>query len=429
MFCKHCGNQLNETDAFCNRCGNPQAESHDIMQSSMQKNDCEISKAEKIARIINILFFIFAYCVSLITFIYIAAEEGGVSPSVFPAIVILVLTILLHLFVFKKKQIKRIKNKFKKKPKLSNIFVSVIYIVLPLILFFGSFEYSYYVTIGNSQAVAMRYMKRTLKENLKNPESLQIHDITYKGQNQIEDDNYRYYNIVIEYSAQNGFGGYTRDSIEKHLQVNKSTASVFEISMKEYTDKMIEFFDNRNAKQYSEKLSSISENIPFDLLCTRTLNYDSVYDFLKDNEFELDVTHFKGGEQKGAIEIATNTTFDKFEGELSFYFEKDNQQLRRIEFLWCPDIVFYDEELGSKRLGEGQTADIKDINRISTDISKILQVNYTDVSGNNNSLYDNSYMWQLGDNISVVLEWVQYEKDGVIAVDHIYLKGINEQVE
>lgn len=198
----------------------------------------------------------FSYCVSLITFIYIAVEEGSISPSVFPAIVIFALTLLLHLFVFQKKRMKKIKDKFHENPKLSTIFVCVIYIVLPLVLFFGSFEYSYYVTIGNSQAVATRYMKRTLKESLKNPESLQIHDIENQSLNQMEDEHYRYYDIVIEYSAQNGFGGYSKGRMEKYLQINKSTASVLEISMAEYIDKMIEIFDDKNTEQNFEKFLS-----------------------------------------------------------------------------------------------------------------------------------------------------------------------------
>ena len=107
-------------------------------------------------------------------------------------------------------------------------------------------------------------------------------------------------------SAQNGFGGYTRDSIEKHLQIDKYTANVTEISKKEYTNKMIEFFDRRNQEQYSESLSALSVDIPFDFICDRNVTYECVVHCVNGKDgVELDAFNYKSGEQKGAVELRT----------------------------------------------------------------------------------------------------------------------------
>jgi len=412
MYCKHCGNQIDDNSLFCNKCGKSQTDENKVKLSKKEK--IKVGKAEKIARVINILFFVFAYFVAFTTFVDIAVAEGGINPAVLPAIIIFVGTLLLNIFVFKKKQIAKIKEKCGEHKRVKKIIVSAIYILLPIILFFGSFEYSYYVTIGNSEAVAQRYMKSSLREELKNPESLQLHNITFKGQNKIEDETYRYYNIVIDYSAQNGFGGYARDKYEKHLRVNKTTAQVTEISMKEYTDKMIEVFDNRRIEQYKDKLSSINTNIPFDLICNSQLTYNDVNIILEDSyDYLLQTTQYKGGNQKGAIEITTECTFDKFNGQLLLYFEKENQQLRRIEFCWNPQILYYDENEGSKKIGEGQTATITDITNIEKTISDALKIQSKDVSGQNQSLYPNAYLWEIDDVMSIELEWADDENNGI----------------
>lgn len=144
MFCKYCENVTNDTDVYCSKCGKSQIEKNETVASE------KTTKIEKIARVINVLFFVFTYLVSLVIFIYIAVEDGGISPAVISAIIIFVITLLLNILIFRKKNIFVIKNKFKANKKLFSSVVSIIYIVLPLVLFFGSFEYSYYVTIGNS---------------------------------------------------------------------------------------------------------------------------------------------------------------------------------------------------------------------------------------------------------------------------------------
>lgn len=427
MFCRYCGNEIKDNDAFCSKCGKSQS---DDKANKISKEKYQSTKIKKVARLINILFFAFAYLVSFVTFIYIAVEDGGISPAVLPAIIIFIITLLLNLFVFRKKQISAVKSKFKNNKKVSNIIIAAIYIILPLALFFGSFEYSYYVTIGNSQAVATRYVKRTLKSNLKNPESLQIHNITYKGEEGLEDDDYRYFNVTIEYSAQNGFGGYTRDTLEKHLQVSKSTANVIEISAKDYKDKIIEYRDKENKKLYSEGLSSLSDDIPFGLICDRNMSYDSVVNYFNGkDDFELDTFNYNAGKNEGAIELTTEVSYCKLDGQLTFFFEQGKNNLRRIEFLWSPNVVFYDEEEGSKTIGEGQTADNKKIEEIAQEISDKLKIDYEDLSMKNQSIYKKSYVWTLGNNIKLSLEWsyvTDDEKKDTSAVSPICLKVIND---
>lgn len=69
-----------------------------------------------------------------------------------------------------------------------------------------------------------------LKDNLKNPESLQVHDIQYKNTPPAEDsegliDMDCKYVMKIDYSAQNGFGGMNRETIYA-LYHNDGTVSL-----------------------------------------------------------------------------------------------------------------------------------------------------------------------------------------------------------
>ena len=74
-----------------------------------------------------------------------------------------------------------------------------------------------------------------MEGKLKNPESFQLHSVLVK--HEFEYNGYRYYSVSIDYSAQNGFGGYNRDNdYGIYLKVDNISDKAKEIYYTEYSD-------------------------------------------------------------------------------------------------------------------------------------------------------------------------------------------------
>lgn len=86
----------------------------------------------------------------------------------------------------------------------------------------------------DSRKTAIKYAETTLKSKLKNPDALQIHDTSVMSS--FEYGDYFYYNIKLDYSAQNGFGGYNRDTYDVNVKVSKTNEKASEVSNTEYVD-------------------------------------------------------------------------------------------------------------------------------------------------------------------------------------------------
>lgn len=415
MYCKYCGNELEDSSLFCNKCGKAQAEP--VQSSKKKKNKVKLSLKEKGIRFTSCISLIVIYLIAITTTIYLLAYGGGVVPG----LLIFAAALVYQLTLFKKERIKAITNIAKNS--VRRLVIVTVYFILPITLLVGSFEYSYYVIIGNSSAVAQRYVENTLKSNLKNPQSLQIHDIEFK--NELEDKDNKYFHVEIEYSAQNSFGGYNRDTYIKYVQVVKNTGDAYEISQQEFKNKSIEIRDEKTEEKYGEKLLEISSNLYLNYMCDTNNKYSEIISALNSDD-TWDIHEYKGGNQDGAVEITKTTLLDKFEGQILMYFEKNNQKLRRTEFLWAPDIVFYDKNNGSKRIGEHQTANIKDIEEIENLISSSLGVERKDVSGKHGSLYSNTYLWEISENIILTLEWNNSTEDDQ-AISTFLIKCLNDK--
>ena len=79
-----------------------------------------------------------------------------------------------------------------------------------------------------------------MEDKLKNPESFQLHSVLVK--NEFEHDGYRYFSVSIDYSAQNGFGGYNRDDdYDFYFKVDNDTDKAKEIYYTEYSDAWKEY--------------------------------------------------------------------------------------------------------------------------------------------------------------------------------------------
>lgn len=414
MYCSKCGKEIEKDAKFCKNCGKAQSENEQYSKK-IRKDKVILSAKEKGIRITSWISLIVIYLIAVTTTIYLLVYGGGIVPG----LLIFAIGLLYQLTLFKKKKVKAITNI--PKASMRRLLTIAVYFIVPILLLVGSFEYSYYVVIGNSSAVAQRYVENTLKSNLKNPQSLQIHDIEFISE--LEDNSNRYFHVEIEYSAQNSFGGYNRDTYTKYVQVGKNSGNAYEISQQDFSNKAIEIRDMRVQENYGEKLSKISPNLYLSYMCDTNIKYSEIISTLNsDNTW--DTHEYKDGNQEGAVEITKSTSLDKFEGQLLMYFEKNNQKLRRTEFLWAPDIVFYDKTSGSKKIGEHQTANIKDIQNIENLISSSLGIERKDVSGKHDSLYENTYLWEISENVILTLEWANSPEDDQI-ITMFLVKCIN----
>lgn len=214
MYCKKCGNELDEKNLTCPSCGEKYSD-----ETSM---DCKISVWEKILRFLNILVIILTLFVGVV---------DVVTSNIIGGIIMIAITVLIIIFIFSKGQMKKIKRKIRN-PIVRKITVTLIYLLLPIIMFLGigigaRFESS------DPDMTAKIYAENVLEESLKNPQSLQVHDS--KISTEFEYGGYYYYHIKIDYSAQNGFGGYNRNTYELLVKVSKQSNIAYEVTSEEYS--------------------------------------------------------------------------------------------------------------------------------------------------------------------------------------------------
>ena len=94
-----------------------------------------------------------------------------------------------------------------------------------------------YVIYWDTVRQAANLAKENLKLNLKNPESLQAHDYTFRAYTRdisSPDREIDYIQINWDYSAQNGFGGYNRTTysiIIRNTWDNKLEVTTFSLSL------------------------------------------------------------------------------------------------------------------------------------------------------------------------------------------------------
>ena len=238
MFCKKCGSQLNDNALFCSNCGEKCDSNADAFY---EKPAVEFKQSvfETILRLMNIVAFVVTILVGVVQ-ILMSNIIGGIIILLFVALVIA--------FVFRKTQISKIKNKIPNEM-IRKIIVITIYFLLPLLMFASigiaaSLTVDSGVSSANHDAIAISYAESNLKNQLKNPESLQIH--SSKVYVDFEWGDYHYYTITIDYSAQNGFGGYNRNSdYDVILKINKNTNVASKVTTEEYLDAITKYNNSK----------------------------------------------------------------------------------------------------------------------------------------------------------------------------------------
>ncbi len=225
MYCKKCGNQLDDGMQFCSYCGEKCSESPN--ETALPNNqNTQDSLIERILRFICMAVFVITVFVGVVQLL---------TSNIVGALIILLIAILSFVFILQKKKIAKIKsrctNAIAKK-----LLVIAIYLLLSVVMFIsiGVGGMLANESSANPKTTATSYAQLTLENSLRNPDSLQIHNTDVKIS--VEDENYHYYNIIIEYSAQNGFGGYNRNTYEILVKVSKDNHKASRATAKEYSD-------------------------------------------------------------------------------------------------------------------------------------------------------------------------------------------------
>lgn len=207
-YCRYCGGAIGENQK-CSECGS-------LARASV---------IESIARffISAIMLVCYIFALSLIRFKMTAM-----------GLALLVGTLTIHALIYRKKQIRKFKTKlFHHKAK--KLILTLIYMSVPIglaasLLVGAALDGS---GIGeNSRVIA--YGENCIRQTLKNPSSMKIHSSNITDSFKT-DDGYTYYKILIDYSAQNGFGGYVRKTGE--IYVYSSAYGTEQISAITYLQK------------------------------------------------------------------------------------------------------------------------------------------------------------------------------------------------
>lgn len=262
----------------------------------------------------------------------------------------------------------------------------------------------------NYAEMAAAAVESALKDRLKNPESLQVHstdlDSTY------EDDNNYFCSIVVDYSAQNGFGGYNREILISYWQISKTTGSVTELDKVSYANL-------KTDAQYGNALRSISDSIPLDVICSG----EDVSHYLENLDRKgIEYTEFTV--KNGETEIAYPANLDGLEGTSTSVFYAESQKVYQIDFFWSPDQTFY---TGTEvmTLAQNQKATVDDVNSLIGIVDSALKMNHSGIEETTETgFHDYKCCWDLEEGIYIKLTWSVNNEDQ--SIGHIQLILYNE---
>ena len=100
MYCKYCGNELEDASLFCNKCGKAQSEKK--QSSKDRKEKVKLSSKEKGIRLVSWIILIAIYFIAFVTTVYLLIYGGGIVPGV----LIFAVALVYQLTLFKKARMK-----------------------------------------------------------------------------------------------------------------------------------------------------------------------------------------------------------------------------------------------------------------------------------------------------------------------------------
>jgi len=261
------------------------------------------------------------------------------------------------------------------------------------------------------EEMAVAAVETALKDRLKNPESLQIHSANVE-EDYYEDDSVYFCTIIVDYSAQNGFGGYNRDTLMSYIRITKSTGIITELDEATY-------ISQRSEAQFAEGLSSIGEGIPLQLIFSED-NYSRLLSNIRGNGKISSTFTYPSGDK----EVCYISNLRNLEGVLTFYFYSENEKVYQISFYWSDGQSFYDGT-NAYTLGTEYTATIEDVNALIEKIDDALEISHGKIKETTETYFhDYECRWNLIEGIYIELSWSTNDTNGNIG--HIQLLLVNE---
>lgn len=212
-LCQHCGVKMQKTHHYCTWCGTKLDE-----HATICPNCQEPVHTRKIGTFISVILICLFGVFALFS---LTAEKNGKTN--FSAAIILVIGIVLLLPIVKQSLLKMTHNNKKIRPILSigrgmivmALFVGFLYTIGGSNVDLGPYE------LTDSQAVAAAVEIFHQEVTLKNEDSFTLND------SQIETEAWGlgeyYVKVVLDYSAQNGFGGMNRDTYTVEMVFDETT--------------------------------------------------------------------------------------------------------------------------------------------------------------------------------------------------------------
>lgn len=258
---------------------------------------------------------------------------------------------------------------------------------------------------------AVSAVEADLKDRLKNPESLQIHSAILE-EDPYEDDLVYFCMVAVDYSAQNGFGGYNRDTLKSYIRIVKSTGTITELDRASYTNQRAE-------AQFSEGLSSLGENIPLQLIFSEDSYSRLLPEIKKDGRISSTFTYPSGDK-----EVRYISNWGNMEGIATFYFYSESEKIYQVNFYWTDGQSFYDGT-NAYTLGSEYIATLEDVDALREKIDDALEISHGDIKETTEPYFhDYKCRWGLAEGIYVELSWTTNDTDG--GIGHIQLLLCNE---
>lgn len=260
------------------------------------------------------------------------------------------------------------------------------------------------------EEMAVAAVETALKDHLKNPESLQIHSNNIDDR--YEDDSACFYTIVVDYSAQNGFGGYNRDTLKSYIRIDKSVGAITELDGASY-------INQRAEAQFVEGLSFVGEGIPLQLIFSED-NYSRLLPNIKGSGKISSTFTYPSGDK----EVRYISNLGNLEGIATFYFYSKSEKIYQINFYWSDGQSFYDGT-NAYTLGTEYTATLEDVNALIEKIDDALEISHRKIKETTETYFhDYECRWSLIEGIYIKLSWSTNDTSGNIG--HIQLLLVNE---
>lgn len=261
------------------------------------------------------------------------------------------------------------------------------------------------------EEMAAAAVETALKNRIKNPESLQIHSISY-DENDYEDDVAYFCAVIVDFSAQNGFGGYNRETIKTYIVIDKTTETVAELDAATYLNKRVK-------AQFGEGLHSISKSIPMQFICEEK-DYSQLRSAIIENRGAYSTFTYENGEKE--VEYIAN--LGDLEGTATFYFYSESEKIWQINFFWSDGQFFYDGT-NAYTLGSEYIASLEDVDALRGRIDDALNVSHGQIKESTETFFhDFECRWELADGIYIKLSWSINDADS--SIGHIELLLCNE---